>query len=133
MIESIVDFDPYKVPSNKIRQNRKVFYGLKKNRGERIKTWFNRVRSRVDCCAFAKLTEILLIDKFLCELGKEEIRSFQNTETWSLKQLNEYFSGRNADTGKKSHSKNNDNDVDQCQEFAPLETVKYEIVSIVKI
>lgn len=118
MFETIFDLISYKIPSNKIRNNRKVFYGMKKKRNEIAKIWFNRVQSRINCCEFAKLTEIILIDKFFCELSNNEIKSFQGTETWSLKQLNEYFFGQN--------------DVNECQK-SPLVAIKYEAVSTLNI
>lgn len=130
MIDPSVDFGSYKIPSKNIRKNRKVFYGLKKKRGELIEKWFDRVQSRINCCEFAKLTEILLIDKFFCELGNDELKSFQGSENWSLKQLNEYFFGQNIDTVRiSSHLANTESDVDQCQ-MSPSEAVKYEIVSL---
>lgn len=130
MFEAIFDLSiKYKIPSNKIRRNRKLFCGLKKKHDELINVWFNRVQSRINRCEFAKFTEVLLIDKFFCELSDDEIKSFQGTETWSLKQLNEYFSSQNiniecADT----HTANDD--VGRTQRL-PLEVVKHEVVSIV--
>lgn len=133
MVEPIVDFDSYQIPSNKIRRNRKVFYGLKKKRGERIKTWFNRIQSRIDCCEFANLAEILSIDKFFCELDSNELKSFQGIEIWSLQQLNAYFFGQNVDTvwiNSQHEINENGNDIDQGQK-SPSEAVKYEIVSMI--
>lgn len=119
MFEATFDLISYKIPSNEIRHNRKSFYGLKKKRNELAEIWFNRVQSRINDCEFAKLTDIVLLDKFFCELNNDEIKSFQCTEIWSLKQLNDYFFGQN--------------DVNECQMVVPLAAVKHEIVSIAKM
>lgn len=83
----------YKIPSKKIRHNRRLFHGLKKKRNELVNEWLNRVQDRANRCEFEKFSEILLIDKFFCELSDDdEIKSFQGTDTWTLNQLNEHFS-----------------------------------------
>lgn len=128
MFEAIFDLSiKYKIPSNKIRHNRKIFCGLKKKRDELIDVWFKRVQNRINCCEFAKFAEVLLIDKFFCELSEDEIKSFQGTDTWSLKQLDEYFRSPNINTECTS---TNDENVQQTQRL-PLEVVKNEIVSTV--
>lgn len=128
MFEAIFDLSlKYKIPSNQIRRNRKVFYGLKKKRDELINLWFNRVQSHINGCEFGKLTEILFIDKFFCELSNDEINSFQATETWSLKQLKEYSVSQNVNTEYTNSQIANDKNVDQRQKLL-LEAVKNEVV-----
>lgn len=131
MIEAICALDfLYKVPPKEIRLNRRTFYGLQKGRGELIKVWFDRVQSQINCCEFAKLTEVLLIDKFFCELGNDEMKSFQDTETWSLKKLNEYFFDQNVDTAHMhSYDNTNDENNDESQK-SPIEALKFKFVSI---
>lgn len=136
MSEAIVIFDPYEIPSNKIRRNRKFFYGLKKKRDESIEIWFNCVRSSIDGCEFAKLGEILLVDKFFSEIDNNELKSFKNAKTWSLKQLNEYFVGHEIDTvwvNSGDGSNENETDVRQRGQESQSDAVKCEIVSILKI
>lgn len=134
MDESIFDSGiKYKIPSNKTRRNRSLFHGLKKNRRELIKKWFQRVQSHISHCEFEKLTEILLIDKFFCELNDEEIKSFQGTDTWTLNQLNEYFSCRNIhfECANEAPNGNDGNQFDDDQPF-PFPAIEYEDVSIIE-
>lgn len=130
MFEAIFDLSlKYKIPSFKIRYNRKVFYGLKKKRDEVMDVWFNRVQNRISCCEFGKLTEIILIDKFFCELSNEEIKSFRGTESWSLNQLKEFSFSQGINTECTNSHITNDKNVDQRQKLL-LEAVKNEVVCI---
>lgn len=129
MFEAIFDLSiKYKIPSNKIRRNRKLFCGLKKKHDELINAWFIRVQSRINRCEFEKFTEVLLIDKFFCELSDDEIKTFKTTDTWSLKQLNEYFSRKNINNECANlHTANNvEVHVDRRQR-PPLQDVKNEV------
>lgn len=136
MSESIDNFDSYRIPSKKIRRNRKSFFDLKKKRDEPVKLWCTHVQNSIDGCAFGKLTEILLIDKFFCELNDRELESFQSTKTWTLQQLTENLFGHSIDTAwiDSGNAQNeNDNDVlTECHE-PQLDAVKYETVSISNI
>lgn len=122
MFEATFDLSiKYKIPTLKIRYNRKLFCGLRKKRLEHTDVWFDRVHDQINRCEFAQFTEILLVDKFFCELSEDEIQPFLETDTWSLKQLNEYFSSRRS---QESH-------VDERQQL-PFQTVKNEIVSTIE-
>lgn len=134
MFEAIFDLSiKYKIPSLKVRYNRKIFCGLKKKRNELVNDWFNRVQDRINRCEFENISEVLLIDKFFCELNDDEIKPFLDTDTWSLNQLNEYFSSRNSKIidieRTNTHMANGENN-DQ-RPPSTSQTVKNEIVSTI--
>lgn len=84
----------YKVPSEKVRQNRRAFYELHRKRDEDIKTWFDRIQSVVNiCCKFGRCRQFFIIDKFVSELRTDEIERIEHaiTDNWSLQQLSKYF------------------------------------------
>lgn len=81
----------YTIPSNTILENRKLFYTMKRERNERTQAWLKRVQWHINRCAFPKIIEFLLIDKFMCELHFNEIEFIRRIETWTLNQLLEYF------------------------------------------
>lgn len=108
MTTSTQNVQPYKIPSPKIRHNRKLFYGLYRKFEEPIEKWLKRVEIRINRCDFAKLTEYFLIDKFVGELNDVEFDVMQSTRrTWSLKQLREYIlDERNDDTDSVTDAEN---------------------------
>lgn len=77
----------YSPPSDFVIANRKIFYSSQKVDDESIGDWLWRIRDYIDNCEFGELAEFLLIDKFVCELDKDEIYKFKNIELWSLDQL----------------------------------------------
>lgn len=132
MFEAVFDLSiKYKIPSLRVRYNRKIFCGLKKKRNELVNDWFNRVQDRINRCEFEKFTEVLLIDKFFCELSDDEIKPYLDTDTWSLKQLDEYFSSQSSqiiiDTERTNTHIANDGNVD-CRQQLPSQIVKNEVV-----
>lgn len=82
-----VDF--YKIPTNVNLQQRIEFYGLKREIGEPVEQWLKRVRSSIVSCGFPTIIhQFLLIDRFICELNKAEMKIIHSAGTWStLKQL----------------------------------------------
>lgn len=133
MFEATFDLSiKYKIPSLKIRYNRRIFCGLRKKRQELTDVWFDRVQDRINRCEFAQFTEVLLIDKFFCELSDDEIKPFLGTDTWSLKQLSEYFSTRRSRIIDAERTNTHlSNHVDQTQQL-PFESVKNEVVSTIE-
>lgn len=88
----------YKAPKKEIIQNRKTFYDLKRGKNESTDEWLKRVQKCISSCDFPIFVEFLLIDRFVCGLNKTEMQIILNTETWSLKQLLEYFLNQNINT-----------------------------------
>lgn len=88
----------YKAPKKEILQNRKAFYDLKRGKNESIDEWLKRIQKCINCCDFPIFVEFLLIDRFVCGLNKSEMEIILDTETWSLKQLLEYFLNQNIKT-----------------------------------
>lgn len=86
MADKICDRKLYKIPSDKILDKRRGFYGLKRKRGETIEKWLNRVFSHIDDCDFPKSVEYILTDKFICELNTEERGLIRKAGIdWSMK------------------------------------------------
>lgn len=129
MLKEISDMDTYKIPSEEIRKNRKLFYNLRRERDELIKSWLDRVQNRSNCCEFMKFTNFLVIDKFTCELKYNEIKSIErNSNTWSLKQLKKYLLNQKIHTESESANVKAEQTIDQ-NENAPIDIVKCESVS----
>lgn len=134
MVEVMDDLDSYKIPSEEIRQNREIFYGLHREHNEEIKSWLNRVQSHSDCCEFEKFTNFLTIDRFICGLEHSELK-FINI-SWnirSLKELITYFSNQEIYTEPMDMNEQIDSKSDQYDcEDAALTIVKYETVRSMK-
>lgn len=77
----------YKIPTDAVIENRKLFYSLKKESTETICKWLNRLQNSIDSCEFAQRSEYHLIDKFFSELNKEEICQFRRAKKWSVAKL----------------------------------------------
>lgn len=81
-------FNSYRVPSDGIQRNRRVFYGLRRKSDETISQWLNRAQSYISHCEFSTYKEFLLIDRFVCGLNANELESIKNVnKTWTVKQL----------------------------------------------
>lgn len=129
MLKEISDMDTYKIPSEEIRKNRKLFYNLRRERDELIKSWLDRVQNRSNCCEFMKFTNFLVIDKFTCELKYNEIKSIErNSNTWSLKQLKKFLLNQKIHTESECANVKAEQIIDQ-NENAPIDIVKCESVS----
>lgn len=75
----------YKIPSNEILDSRREFYGLKRNLGETIEKWLNRVCSHMGDCDFPESVEYIVTDKFVCELTANERQLIRKADTnWSM-------------------------------------------------
>lgn len=108
MIEPLLcDVNLYKIPSDEILEDRKIFYDLKRNEGEQINVWLDRVQGHIECCEFPNFVQYLLIDKFMCELDKNVMKFVRVAHTWSLEQFNEGFNVGNVNIGNINESANN--------------------------
>lgn len=114
----------YKIPSEEILKSRKLFYDLKRKSGEQAKQWLDRVQNHIECCEFPKFVAYLLIDKFMCELAKDDKKFIRLANTWSLKQLNKYFGDEKVN--KENIDETNDKYFDLNQEEFLLDSIKPE-------
>lgn len=94
----------YKAPKKEILQNRRAFYDLKRGKNESIDEWLKRIQKCIGCCDFPIFVEFLLIDRFVCGLNRAEMKIILDTETWSLKQLLDYFFDQNIHNGSTDKS-----------------------------
>lgn len=98
MTESLL-YNPcvYQTPSEKVLENRKLFYLTHKDDTESITEWLWRIKDCIIGCEFGELSDFLLIDKFICELRNDEIQNFTRIQTWELEQLCEAVEGPKFD------------------------------------
>lgn len=89
MTESLVHSNFYQTPAERVLQSRKTFYLTQKQHTESIADWLWRIRECINNCDFGELNDFLLIDKFIGELGNDEVQSFRNVQAWKLDQLYE--------------------------------------------
>lgn len=123
----------YKCPSEKVRKNRRVFYDLQRGKREDTKTWFERIKNIGRSCKFARSRQFIVIcDKFVCELGTDEIERIKHeiNGSWSLQQLNKYFEDENVwkkriESLKVNHENTNEN------KKLRVKILKSETVSVV--
>lgn len=99
MPEVTPNFDVYKIPPNRILQNRKEFYGLRRKSGETTKAWFHRLENCISRCEFPKFVKYLLIDKFICELKINELDFYRVTDNWTVDLLNKCFNNQEIQIG----------------------------------
>lgn len=75
----------YKIPSDRILNNRRKFYDLKRKDDETIEQLLYRVFSHIDDCDFPASVEYILTDKFVCELNAEETEFLRKVDpNWSM-------------------------------------------------
>lgn len=120
----------YKIPSKEIIANRRKFYRLKKKDDEQIEAWLERGQTQIKCCEFPKIVEFLLIDKFMCELKKNEIEFIRSAvDTWSIERLHEHFGKQKIGVDQlNGENAMIDNSVELNEEI-PLDDIKHEVVS----
>lgn len=119
----MVEDDKYEIPSEEIRRNRKLFYTLRRDCNERMKSWLDRVQSRSNCCEFVKFTNFLVIDKFTCGLKGNEMKLIESSSTWTFAQLEKYLSNEIVQAESKSV-----NSQDKQQKINPREEIPFDIV-----
>lgn len=101
MLKAMTTLNEYKIPSKKIRDQRKIFYDLHRIDDEMSESWLNRVENATNRCEFPVFAKFLLIDKFMCDLTDGEIELILQSDvrrrTWSYKQLRECISNHKND------------------------------------
>lgn len=127
-----INLNLYKTPSNEILQHRKQFYGLWKRCDDQTASLLKRLQNQIDCCAFPPMIsrEYILIDKFMCELDPMARQMFRRVGTWTLVELIEYLTSRNANvTDKGKASSTIQPTIDQNPFTLSAITMKCEAVS----
>lgn len=132
MVDPVQNWNLYKVPSHQILGNRLAFYGLRKEFGESIDRWLKRVQSSLRFCEFPTIiVQFLLIDRFLCALSTNELKSIQSTnKSWTLNQLMEHFlDNQNFEIASIDENAvvDEDGEIDRNQ---PMDIVNFEAVSV---
>lgn len=134
MLKAMTTLNSYKIPTKKIRDQRKVFYDLHRNDAEPCDLWLKRVESAINRCEFPVFAKFLLIDKFTCELTNDEIeliiQSDVRRRTWSYKQLREFILNHKKDMQNIEIKTKPDNVVQPNDEVILLNVVKSEPVRI---
>lgn len=77
----------YKAPSRAAFHCRKIFYSCQREKIESNEKWFRRIEEYVDGCDFGKLSNYMLIDKFLSGLNGDAFERFSQTQTITVEKL----------------------------------------------
>lgn len=125
MVDSVCNSSAYKMPTLKILENRRVFYGLRRENGDSVDRWLKRVEIRIGFCEYpTTYMKHLLIDRFISGLNDSEFESIKEvSQHWTLEQLVERILDEHIDD--IGHS--NDKQVHQFENFA-LDVIKSEPV-----
>lgn len=126
----MVEDDRYEIPSEEIRQNRKLFYSLRRECDERLKSWLDRVQTRSNCCKFVKFANFLVIDKFTCGLKDNEMKLIESSSTWTLAQLEKYLSNEVIQAESMNANSQGEQQEINPNEQTPFDIVKCEPVSV---
>lgn len=120
---------PYIIPTEKIRQNRQIFYELHRGWDEDIKLWFNRIQRFARHCKFTRRRQFLIIDRFICELKTDEIERISHviTDSWTLQELNKYFVDEQIQ--RKHTASNTIVNYENADENEKSPSIKCEVVS----
>lgn len=128
MVDIVCDQNLYKIPSEDILQNRRAFYSLRRGNGESTGQWLKRIQNCIDSCEFTIFIDILLIDRFVCGLNANELKTVHNSNTWTLKQLLDFFTDENVNTGRIETNLMIDDQVNRIENIS-LDMIKTEAVS----
>lgn len=120
----------YHMPSEDVLQFRRTFYLSHKESFETPNDWLGRIKESIHRCDFGKLTEYLLIDKFICELGRDEISTFQNVKSWAIEQLCEMASKQIQANGDDSQGNYKNAEIMTTGENHDFLKVEINIVSL---
>lgn len=97
MVNTAGNHVSYRIPSNKILQNRRLFYGFRRKKCESADQWLKQIQDHINRCDFPPSIEYMLMDCFVCGLNADELTTIRNAETWTLKELvAHYFDGNNS-------------------------------------
>lgn len=134
MLKAMTNLNSYKIPTQKIRDQRKIFYDLHRNDAEPSDLWLKRVESAINRCEYPVFAKFLLIDKFMCELNADEIeliiQSDVRRRTWSYKQLGECILNCKKVMPHIESNTIPDNAVQPNDAKIPLDIVKTEPVRV---
>lgn len=128
MVEVIDEVESYRIPSEELRQNRRTFYSLHRERNEEIISWLVRVQSHSSCCEFVKFANFLTIDRFIFGLEPSELNSMTSlSNIWSLNQLMTHFSNRQMRSVLTNANERIEDKISPCEDVA-IAIVKCEMV-----
>lgn len=124
MLKAMTNLNSYKIPTKKIREQRKIFHDLHRIDDESIELWLNRVESVTNRCEFPVFAKFMLIDKFACELNDDEIELMLQCDvrrrTWSYKQVREYvLDYKNQKTENKRSTESNNETTEDNKKIVP--------------
>lgn len=77
----------YDTPSMAIFQNRKRFHAIQKSPSESTSTWFKRLQTSIGHCAFSRISDYMLIDKFVSGLSETDFETISQIPTWTIDEL----------------------------------------------
>lgn len=83
MVDSVCNWDFYKIPTIEILQYRTAFYSLRRRHDQSIEQWLKRVRELIDFCKFPLFYKYLLMDRFICGLNFVELQALENAGKFS--------------------------------------------------
>lgn len=116
MVDTVCNWDFYRIPSQSILQMRKAFYSLHRENDETTDQWLNRVRSSVRNCEFPLFFKYLMMDRFVCGLNTNELKTIQSAGKYStLDQLVDHFTDRNINSRHIEIDLTIDNNINQRQ------------------
>lgn len=73
----------FRVPSQLAFHSRQVFHSYQREKTENIDLWMLRIKHSIASCEYEKLTEFMLIDKFLSGLNNEDFKMFSQHASWT--------------------------------------------------
>lgn len=74
----------YVTPSKSVFQNRKLFHSHQKEQYETVDQWFRCIVNSLESCKYGKLSEFMLIDKFITGLDDETYCKFASWATLTM-------------------------------------------------
>lgn len=77
----------YDTPSMTIFQNRKRFHATQKSPSESTSNWFKRLQNYIEHCAFSRISDYVLIDKFVSGLSETDFETISRIPTWTIDEL----------------------------------------------
>lgn len=74
----------YVTPSISAFQNRKLFHSHQKEQYETVEQWFHCIIDSLEGCEYGKLSEFMLIDKFITALDDESYEKYAPYATLTI-------------------------------------------------
>lgn len=100
----------YETPSVTAFHNRRQFHAAQKTQNESISDWFKRLQKLNNRCNFQKVTDYMLIDKFVSGLSDDDFSKISKVAAWTAQEMILVVIG-NAHIFKTTSSKDDDEDI----------------------